>query len=324
MIRLEVEGIGKAYKLYDRPVDSLKEALLRRQYHRKIWALRDVSFELGDGESFGVIGENGAGKTTLFDRPVKIYSSGMYVRLAFSVATSVEPDILVIDEALAVGDLHFQKKYRMISFGERGKTIVFCSHGLYFVRKVTERCLWLKEGRPAILGETGEVIEKYQDSVREQDGVADLGTAGDPAESRGFVQSRNRLADVALGGDCEDGAIRTGQTLTVRISASLEPELDGEAHVGLLVHRNDGLRVYAVSTEMEGERLHPLGGSEYGVELTVPDLPLLAGEYSIDVALTDAAGLHIYDRRKAAQEFRVRQETSELGLLRLRHEWRKP
>src|SRR5712692_10265894 len=108
---------------------------------------------------------------TFLDRPVKTYSSGMYMRLAFSVAVNVNPDILVIDEALAVGDGHFQKKCvdKIREFQEEGKTILFCSHAMYHVNTVCRRALWLDHGRVMRDGPALDVVHEYETFLLERD-----------------------------------------------------------------------------------------------------------------------------------------------------------
>lgn len=99
------------------------------------------------------------------DRPVKTYSSGMYVRLAFSIATMVRPDVLVIDEALSVGDIAFQKKciHRMNEFREQRKTMVFCSHSMYHVQELCDTVIWLERGRIREIGDSEQVVGSYED-----------------------------------------------------------------------------------------------------------------------------------------------------------------
>src|SRR5215212_4278039 len=108
---------------------------------------------------------------TFLDRPVKTYSSGMYMRLAFSVAVNVNPDILVIDEALAVGDGHFQKKCvdKIREFQEAGKTILFCSHALYHVSSICRRALWLDHGRMMRHGPALDVVHEYETFLLHRD-----------------------------------------------------------------------------------------------------------------------------------------------------------
>lgn len=102
---------------------------------------------------------------TFIDRPVRTYSSGMYVRLAFSIATMVDPDILIIDEALAVGDMKFQRKCinRMNSFKKQGKTMLFCSHSMYHVQELCDHVLWLENGKIRKSGKSNEVVKMYEE-----------------------------------------------------------------------------------------------------------------------------------------------------------------
>jgi lipopolysaccharide transport system ATP-binding protein len=105
------------------------------------------------------------------DRPVKTYSSGMVVRLAFALVTAVQPEVLIIDEALAVGDQHFQRKCiaRIQQFREAGCTILFCSHSMYHIRQLCGRVLWLADGRLKAMGETEQVLAAYDMSLRQLD-----------------------------------------------------------------------------------------------------------------------------------------------------------
>src|SRR5258708_21894448 len=98
------------------------------------------------------------------DQPVKCYSTGMAMRLGFSIATQVEPDVLIIDEALSVGDGYFQKKCmdRLLRFVEQGGTLLFCSHAMYYVSAFCQRALWLRHGRADALGPVGEVVREYE------------------------------------------------------------------------------------------------------------------------------------------------------------------
>lgn len=233
---IDVCQLGKCYRIYARPQDRLKQALVRgrRQYFREFWALRDVSLSIHRGETVGIMGRNGCGKSTLLqlisqtlqpstgqvqirgriaallelgagfnpdfsgrdnvyinaailglpraeidarfreivafaeledfiDQPVKTYSSGMYVRLAFAVAVSVDPDILVVDEALAVGDEAFQRKcYRRIEeIQHRGGTILFVSHAASAIVELCDRAVLLDQGELLLTGEPKAVVMRY-------------------------------------------------------------------------------------------------------------------------------------------------------------------
>lgn len=245
-IAIKVEDISKAYKLYDKPQDRLKESLhlFGKKYHKEFHALKNVSFEIRNGETFGIIGKNGSGKSTLLKmitgtltptngridingkisallelgagfnldytgieniylngsimgysknqmdakladitsfadigdflyQPVKTYSSGMFVRLAFAVSISVEPDILIVDEALSVGDMKFQKKCleKIDDFKKLGKTILFCSHDMHAVSELCDNVVWLQEGKIEEIGESRKVISSYVSKMTEKDDI---------------------------------------------------------------------------------------------------------------------------------------------------------
>ncbi|MCT7606802.1 ABC transporter ATP-binding protein [Aliarcobacter butzleri] len=239
-IAIKVQNLSKVYKLYDKPIDRLKESLhpLKKRYHKEFYALNDVSFEIKKGETVGIIGKNGAGKSTLLKiitgvltpssghvhvngriasllelgagfnpeytgveniylqgtlmgytheemeskiqaildfadigdfvyQPVKSYSSGMFARLAFSVAINVDPDILIVDEALSVGDMKFQQKcYRKFrEFQESNKTILFVTHDTGTIINYCTHTIWINDGKKVDEGLPEDVCKRYMSAM---------------------------------------------------------------------------------------------------------------------------------------------------------------
>lgn len=240
---IQIQNVSKVYKLYETPIDRLKESLHPggKKYHHDFFALRDISFDVKKGETVGIIGKNGSGKSTLLkiitgvltptmgtmnvsgrisallelgagfnpeysglenvylqgtmmgysredmrervpeilkfadigefiNQPVKVYSSGMFIRLAFSVAINVEPEILIVDEALAVGDMSFQAKC-MTAFKrmqQKGVTVLFVSHDTASVKSLCSWAVWLENGVIKRIGNAGEIAEDYMRTIREE------------------------------------------------------------------------------------------------------------------------------------------------------------
>lgn len=264
------------------------------------------------------------------ERPVKTYSSGMYVRLAFSVATSVDPEILMVDEALSVGDQHFQKKCvdRMMGFKEQGKTILFCSHSMYQVKQVCDKAVWLKGGSVAALGGVNDVVDEYVDYERSKDShISRQSKDVEKPREGGFKDSTARadrpvLKEVALtdGNGVSKGTFKTGETLGVGVYSRVERPGE-KVVVGVIITRNDNVHCYGVSTQMDGVDLKEVEPGVYYIKLKYPRLPLMSGKYHLDVYLLDETGVHVYDAAHNVCPFEVRHEGVEMGMVRLSHEW---
>jgi lipopolysaccharide transport system ATP-binding protein len=270
-VAIRASGISKRYFIGGPHNNSLRDAIMGivrnplRERTEELWALRDVSFEVKQGERIGLIGRNGAGKSTILkilsritrpttgsaeihgrvvsllevgtgfhselsgrenvylngailgmrkteidtkfdeivafseferflDTPVKHYSSGMYMRLAFSVAAHLDPEVLIVDEVLAVGDSAFQRKCvnKMREIGRTGKTIFFVSHDMEAMRRLCNRVLWLDGGTIREDGKAEEVIDAYLDSIR-----------GFTAEIAAGMSINERLAITGLSAEFE-------------------------------------------------------------------------------------------------------------------------
>jgi lipopolysaccharide transport system ATP-binding protein len=256
-------------------------------------------------------------------RPVKTYSSGMYVRLAFAVVTSVDPDVLVVDEALSVGDQHFQKKSlaRMRGFIEQGKTVVFCSHNLYQVKSLCERAIWLDRGEPRFIGSAEDAVEAYLDHSRALDREARKAPAMATKPKRGGREPEAVVTDAELLGHSGDAHYRTGEDLELRVRVASARLSEADLTLAVVIMRNDNLHVYGSSTEIDGVRLHPVGDGAFTASFRLPELPLLSGQFSLYIYLLDAEGIHIYDKREDVLPFTVRHEGREVGVSRLPHAW---
>jgi ABC-type polysaccharide/polyol phosphate transport system ATPase subunit len=261
------------------------------------------------------------------DEPVKTYSSGMTMRLGFAIATEVEPDVLIIDEALSVGDGYFQKKCmdRMLRFVGSGGTLLFCSHAMYYVSHFCQRALWLRQGRAEALGPVDEVVRQYETYLAMKTagptGPA-ASTAPSPAEPAPLPPGRPaRLREVRVVGAGTPVRLAPGDPLELDIEIECErPDL--ALHVGIGVNRLDGLEVASFATHQDGEP-PLLGATRYGLRLEVPELPILKGEYTLYAFLLDEVGLHVYDQRVVPSAFVVHTADYRFGLVAVDHAWQR-
>jgi len=258
------------------------------------------------------------------DQPVKAYSTGMTMRLAFSIATQVEPDVLIVDEALSVGDGYFQKKSmdRMTELVRGGTTLVFCSHAMYYVSSFCERALWLRHGCVEQLGKSRDVIADYEGYLLEKGRkgqAAEVETA-EPSSVEESPSGPARLREVQLAGPPESADCRQpGEPWQLDVSWECDDE--GLAfQLGVGVNRSDGTEVFSCVTL--GAPGFPLTGARsYLARLCVPRLPLVKGDFDVYVHLADEKGLHVYDRELLSPGFAVRGESYSFGLVQVEHHW---
>ena len=262
------------------------------------------------------------------DRPVKTYSSGMVVRLAFALVTAVVPDILIIDEALAVGDQHFQKKCakRIEEFRQHGCAILFCSHSMYHVRKLCDQAIWLHEGSVKALGEVEPVLAGYEQYVRgldAPDGVASVVHNEQPDQASGAVKPGNGRAELLSveieGLDESKPPLLVEKDLSIVVTAHADQ--DDPPSIAVMIERSDGVGITAVGNHQDRVWPRRLPDGRWQSRLCFPELPLYSGEYLISAYLFDHEGMLVYDEWLKHCAFRVVYPTLEVGLVRLRHEW---
>ncbi|HKH46097.1 MAG TPA: ABC transporter ATP-binding protein [Thermoanaerobaculia bacterium] len=278
----------------------------------------DLKRRLPDIMAFSELGD-------FIDQPVKVYSTGMAMRLGFSIATQVEPDVLIIDEALSVGDGYFQKKCidRLLHFVSRGGTLLFCSHAMYYVSSFCQRALWLRNGRVEALGPVLDVVHGYENFLVAKSAATAAASGESPPEP--VRTGPARLVDVHLVGAAADPVSEVDPMYETGLPWALEITWEAEDpripfHLGVGVNRIDEVEVFSFSTQADG--LPPFQGERwYAARLSLPRLPLVKGEFTLYIFLLDEEGLHIYDQRVLQRAFRVQSPSYAFGLIRAEHTW---
>jgi ABC-type polysaccharide/polyol phosphate transport system ATPase subunit len=262
---------------------------------------REVRSKVDSIIEFADIGEH-------IDEPIKHYSSGMGVRLGFAVATAMNPDLLITDEVLAVGDESFQKKciQWLQNYLDGGGTLLLVSHSMYHVQTLCRKALWLDHGRPRLFGEASDVTREYL-TYHEEKRRAQARTERAPAGDTPRMLSL----------DLERGTLRQGEELVARAEA-YEP--DGRAPVLLFgIVRADGSPVYGSHSNESGFAPSLLGERRFAFGVRFPRVTLLPGKYMLRMHVLDPEGLRLFDTLE--KEFVVTGETRDYGLARLEHEW---
>jgi lipopolysaccharide transport system ATP-binding protein len=278
------------------------------------------------------------------DQPVKTYSSGMHTRLAFSIATSVDADVLIVDEALSVGDGAFARKSfdRIMQIKERGATVLFCSHVLFHIEVFCDKALWLHKGQVRALGKVTAVLSKYQEFLDDlsqppppavTDSLTDLSAS--PLESAlpapevaathpvGFA--RIRAVEVAMDGHVGQELYGdSGRScLEMRIAFSSDPQLSCPS-AGLVIS-SDGGRILATHFATSQGVVMTRNASGEGVaQIRVPNIPLNKGRYRIGAYLMCEKDLHVYQWIDPVAHVQMHREGHDQGYWMLSGDWSSP
>jgi lipopolysaccharide transport system ATP-binding protein len=284
---------------------------------------QEVKDRLDEILSFADIGE-------FVHQPVKTYSSGMFMRLAFAVATSVEPDILVIDEALSVGDGAFARKSfdRIMGLKEAGKTILFCSHSMYQVEALCSRAMWIDAGTLRMTGTAAEVTSAYQTSLNAsipKSPVLHVEAVSPEASPKVPVpQGSGRITGIVARAGGISGReldIVSGETdLEVTIEFSIDPGLPAPS-VALGFSDANSLTVTSVLSATDNIKLRTDVQGYGRVVILFPKLPLLKGRYTVTGFLACENALHLYEQVDRCLVLNVKQDGLEQGLVKLPHRW---
>ncbi len=261
------------------------------------------------------------------DAPLRSYSSGMWARLGFAVATDVDPDILIVDEILSVGDTAFQRKSaeRIDAFRERGVTILLVSHNMSMIENMCQRAALLDQGRLVTLGATKAVVDAYLGRVREgeTERLSNVEAAA-PAQrwgSRKIEITRVRILDE---NQQVKAVFSTNQKLLLEIEFMAHEAVDSPIF-GVALHRQDGVHIAGPNTafsKFDLERVEGPGKITY----IIPALPFLEGQYRFSVATTNHDDTEMFDYHDRVYRFQIDNRGSEVaeryGLMVLNGEWK--
>ncbi len=269
-------------------------------------------------------------------QPVKTYSSGMFVRLAFAVAINVNPDILIVDEALAVGDTRFQLKCmdKFVEFMEQGKTVLFVSHDINSIKRFCKRVIWINNGKLIMDGETDEVTDNYLDFLKSELPIEEyLERKNQPEavrQEQKAEETEEKGAEIAEfmslhmydkdGNEISD--IRHGEDVRIKIEYQVQDTNVAEPVIGLAIRTIDNKYVCGLNTLLDNQKVSWKKGLNT-CELVYEKFNLTGGNYYFDVALFDRTATVPIDYRTKAKTFFVKMGYIAEGIVVLNHHWIK-
>ena len=389
---LSVEHLVKSFRIHQQKSNSLKQLIAGRGRNRfeDFIAVDDVTFDVREGEVFGIIGQNGSGKSTLLkcmagilqpnsgqvhvyrrmgallelgagfhpelsgrenvflnaailgmgrkeiaarfdeivdfsglhgfiDQPAKTYSSGMYVRLAFAVAINVDPQLLIVDEILAVGDVSFQRRCleKFVEFRNEGRTIVLVTHDMGSVKSLCDRAIWLEHGKAIDEGDPGDLVEAYTERM-----LGAEAPAADGSVRRGSGEIQIVKIELFVNGATEAvKRFRTNDDVLIRLHYEARKTVP-QPVVGIEIEGLGGATVTAPNTRDVGMVPATMSGTGT-IDIAFAKVSLVPGQYDIHTSITDFNRALVYDNLREALRFDVMTgkpyETG--GVVTLRPEW---
>lgn len=268
-----------------------------------------------------------SGVGEFIEQPVKTYSSGMYMRLAFSIATCVDPDILVIDEALSVGDGAFARKSfdRIMALRDKGATILFCSHSMYHIDAICDQAIWLESGKIKMLGSPGDVTRAYSAQLAASEDASSVPFSNLSGQDLPPISSGNaRLLAINASVDGVSGRFlklraRTS-TLRVDVTFQCDPALPSPS-VAFGLETISGALVSSSSTVFDSSPVEVSENGKGHTCLVFPQMPLMRGKYRLTIFLGCERSIHLYDHAQYCVELDVTHEGLEQGIVFLPHAW---
>ena len=263
-----------------------------------------------------------AGLEQFIDTPVKNYSSGMVVRLGFAVAINVEPEILIIDEVLAVGDEEFQQRcfQKIEQFRREGRTIVFVSHGLTQVSQFCHRAMWLDHGEVKMIGPAYEVVSEYTGVAHHVEQVEESEISDEPLSRWGTGEVRITRVVMTSDDGREAHTFTSGKPFAVRVDYEIVEPVK-ELVVGLRITHLHGFNVFGTNTKRRGVKL-PTDQRHGTVRFKVDSLAILEGTFDITIDISDNAEVNPFDHLEKAIRFNVIQTgTYDEGVTRMDGDW---
>lgn len=253
------------------------------------------------------------------DRPLRSYSSGMVIRLAFAIATCVEPDILIIDEALSVGDVHFQRKciQRMQRFRDSGKTLIFCSHSMYQVNELCSEAIWLDKGTVRAKGRSSNVISDFMNCLDSRNAARETDTQ-DHAPPRAQAEAFIKEMQIVNQENKNPTKISEFDDLQIRI-VTKSREKGFKGHIGVAIFDPEDQMVFGTSTKHSGYQGIELTAEQI-FEIRLNSMPIKRGSFKIKAFILDQECLRVVDEY-GTRDYMFISERPDLGYLRIEHVW---